>query len=119
MPLSGIKADIGYTPAAKAMHWLVVALLFCQYAIAWSMPHIGRDTKPERMISLHFSFGVLILLVLAVGLPGAGPMANRGRCPASHPGSCGARAQFIMCFTCSWLCFRSWGGRTPHSAAST
>jgi len=62
------KTDVGYTPAAKALHWLVVALLFCQYSIAWTMPDIGRDTKPDRMINLHFSFGVLILLVIAIRL---------------------------------------------------
>ena len=62
------KPDAGYTPLAKALHWLMVALLFCQYAIAWTMPHIGRDTKPDRLINLHLSFGVLILLVLAIRL---------------------------------------------------
>jgi cytochrome b561 len=62
------ETDAGYTPVAKALHWLVVALLCCQYALAWAMPHIGRDTKPDRIINLHFSFGVLILLVLAVRL---------------------------------------------------
>jgi cytochrome b561 len=62
------KTDVGYTPAAKALHWLVVVLLSCQYAIAWTMPNIGRNTKPDRMISLHSSIGVLILLVLAVRL---------------------------------------------------
>lgn len=61
-------AEVGYTPLAKALHWLVVALLFCQYALAWTMPHIGRNTKPDRLIDLHFSVGVLILLVIAVRL---------------------------------------------------
>jgi cytochrome b561 len=60
------KRDGVYSPAAKALHWLVVALLFCQYSIAWTMPHIGRDTKPDRLIDLHFSFGVLILLVIVI-----------------------------------------------------
>ena len=59
---------IGYTPVAKLLHWLVVALLLCQYALAWTMPHIGRNTKPDRLIDLHFSFGVLILVVLAIRL---------------------------------------------------
>jgi cytochrome b561 len=62
------KTVVGYSSAAKTLHWLVVALLFCQYSIAWTMPHIGRDTKPDRMINLHFSFGVLILLVIAIRL---------------------------------------------------
>lgn len=61
-------AEVGYAPLAKALHWLVVALLFCQYALAWSMPHIGRNTRPDRLIDLHLSFGVLILLAVAVRL---------------------------------------------------
>jgi len=32
------------------------------------MPHIGRNAKPDRLIDLHFSFGVLILLMIAVRL---------------------------------------------------
>ena len=50
-----------YTPVAKLLHWLIVALLIAQYAVAWNMPHIGRNTTPDTLINLHFSFGVLIL----------------------------------------------------------
>jgi cytochrome b561 len=60
--------EVRYTPVAKALHWLVVALLVCQYAFAWTMPHIGRNTKPDRLIDLHLSFGVLILVVIVVRL---------------------------------------------------
>lgn len=58
----------GYTATAKALHWLVVLLLIVQYAIAWNMPHIGRNTVPNTIINLHFSFGVVILLALIVRL---------------------------------------------------
>ena len=30
------------------------------------MPHIGRNTPPSAVIDAHFSFGVLILIVMAV-----------------------------------------------------
>lgn len=68
MTFSGPTAAASYTPVAKLLHWLVVALLIAQYAVAWNMPHIGRDTKPDTIINLHFSFGVVILAVVLVRL---------------------------------------------------
>jgi cytochrome b561 len=57
-----------YTGLAKLLHWAIVVLLLIQFSIALTMPDIHRDTVPERMINLHFSFGVLILLVAIVRL---------------------------------------------------
>jgi cytochrome b561 len=54
----------GYGPVAKTLHWLVFALLAGQFAIAWTMPGIHGDTKPEGLIDLHLSVGVLIMLVV-------------------------------------------------------
>ena len=58
----------GYTPLARLLHWLVVALLIVQYVVAWTMPHIGRNTVPETLINLHFSLGALVLAVVVVRL---------------------------------------------------
>ncbi len=58
----------GYDAAAKTLHWLVVALVLTQFVIAWLMPGIGRNTKPGLLINLHFSFGVVILAVMAIRL---------------------------------------------------
>lgn len=58
----------GYTPAAKFLHWLIVALLIAQFIFAWTMPHIGRSTPVTTLISLHFTFGVIILAVAVVRL---------------------------------------------------
>jgi|SRR6185437_240232 cytochrome b561 len=58
----------GYSGLAKLLHWTIVVLLFMQFSIALTMPEIHRDTVPERMINLHFSFGLLILLVAIVRL---------------------------------------------------
>jgi len=58
----------GYTPVARLLHWLVVALLIVQYVVAWTMPHIGRNTVPETLINLHFSLGALVLAVVVVRL---------------------------------------------------
>ena len=68
MALYNSNAGIGYTPTAKLLHWLVVLLLIIQYSIGWTMPHIGRNTVPETFINLHFSVGVVILLVLIARL---------------------------------------------------
>jgi cytochrome b561 len=58
----------GYTAAAKILHWLILALLLVQFAIAWTMPHIGRNTRPGTLINLHFSIGIVILAVVIVRL---------------------------------------------------
>ena len=57
-----------YSATAKALHWLVAALLAAQYVTAWLLPHIGRHTPPSAVIDLHFSLGVVILLVMLVRL---------------------------------------------------
>ena len=58
----------GYSSAAKTLHWLIVALLVAQYIFAWTMPHIGRNTPVTTLISLHFTFGVMILGVAIIRL---------------------------------------------------
>ena len=58
----------GYTGTAKALHWLIVALLVAQFIVAWTMPHIGRNTPVTTLISLHFNFGMIVLLVAVVRL---------------------------------------------------
>jgi cytochrome b561 len=63
-----VSAPTGYTEVAKLLHWLVAILLCIQYAIAWNLPHFGRDTPMNTVISLHFSFGLLILCVLFIRL---------------------------------------------------
>ena len=56
----------GYDAVAKALHWLVVALLGAEFIIGWTMPDIRRGTKPEGLISLHVSFGLPILFVIVL-----------------------------------------------------
>jgi cytochrome b561 len=55
-----------YSPVAKGLHWLVVALVVIQFGTALAMPDIGPHTAPTTAINLHFSFGVTILLVMAI-----------------------------------------------------
>jgi cytochrome b561 len=62
----GSMTQAGYSSTAKTLHWLIVGLLVAQYIFAWTMPHIGRNTPVTTLISLHFTFGVMILAVAIV-----------------------------------------------------
>jgi cytochrome b561 len=55
------RASSTYDRAAKALHWLIVALLSIQFVTALLLPDIKVDTVPDTVINLHFSFGILIL----------------------------------------------------------
>jgi cytochrome b561 len=65
---SGAPRGSRYRPAAKALHWLIVLLVTVEFAIAILMPEIHRDTPISTLINLHFSFGLLIVAVMAVRL---------------------------------------------------
>jgi len=54
-----------YSAGAKALHWLVAALVAAQFAVAWTMPDIHRGTPQGGLIDLHLSLGLLLLLVVA------------------------------------------------------
>lgn len=62
------NAKPGYTGTAKVLHWLIVVLLIAQFIVAWTMPHIGRNTPVTTLISLHFTIGMVILFVAVVRL---------------------------------------------------
>jgi cytochrome b561 len=68
MESNASKAEVGYTSTAKLLHWLVLVLLIVQFTLAWTMPHIGRNTVPETLINLHFSFGIVVLAVVIIRL---------------------------------------------------
>jgi hypothetical protein len=53
------KGMTNYIGTAKALLCTILALLIVQFALAWTMPHIGRDTPVTTLISLNFSVGVL------------------------------------------------------------
>jgi cytochrome b561 len=58
----------GYTALAKILHWTIGILLAAQFIVAWTMPHIGRDTQPDTIINLHLTLGVTALAVAVVRL---------------------------------------------------
>jgi cytochrome b561 len=55
-----------YGTTAKVFHWLIVALLLVQYPIGWFMPDIHRDMKPGAAMTLHISFGTVILMLIVM-----------------------------------------------------
>jgi len=59
------RSAAGYGPAARALHWLIAGLVVAQFVVSWLMPHIGRNTRPGPLINLHFSLGILIVVVMA------------------------------------------------------
>src|SRR5471032_2343419 len=61
-------ASPGYSSTAKVLHWTIVVLLIAQFIFAWTMPEIHRNTPVTTLISLHFTFGIIILAVAAVRL---------------------------------------------------
>ncbi len=93
------RSATGYNATAKALHWLVVALLCVQFAVAWSMPHIGRNTRPETLINLHFTLGTIVLLVAIVRWI----WRLRYGAPSSPPGM--ARWQAIAASLVHWLLY--------------
>ena len=68
MTISAEAPGAGYSGTAKTLHWLVVLLLIAQFIFAWIMPDIRRDTPVTTLISLHFTFGIIILAVAIVRL---------------------------------------------------
>ena len=58
----------GYGGVAKSLHWLIVALLIVQFAVAWTMPDINPRTPPNALVDLHFSIGVTILFLATLQL---------------------------------------------------
>jgi len=60
--------QVRYSGVAKSLHWLILVLLIVQFAIAWTMPQIGRGSVPTGLIGWHLSVGVAILAVMIVRL---------------------------------------------------
>lgn len=57
-----------YGTPAKILHWLIVALLLVQYPLGWLMPNIRRGMVPGAAMNLHISFGLIVLLLIALRL---------------------------------------------------
>jgi len=62
------STPVTYGRTAKTMHWVVAALVAGQFVISYLMPHVGAKTTPGTLLNLHFSFGVVILVAMAIRL---------------------------------------------------
>ncbi len=61
-----MTSRLHYGATAKALHWLIVALLLVQYPIGWLMPDIHRGQQPGVGMTLHVSFGLVILTLIVL-----------------------------------------------------
>ena len=66
--ISSTQPKAAYDPVAQGFHWLVLALLAVQFAVAWTMPDITKDTPDTGLVAWHLSVGLTILLVMALRL---------------------------------------------------
>jgi cytochrome b561 len=66
--MSNVTSNDTYGLVAKTFHWLIVLLLAAQYLVGWLMPHIGRNTRAEGIVSWHLSIGAAILFAITLRL---------------------------------------------------
>jgi cytochrome b561 len=59
-----MTASANYGTTARALHWLIVALLLVQYLVGWFMPDIHRGMQPGAPMFLHVSVGMTILALI-------------------------------------------------------
>ena len=62
--MNDVPARERYSGVARFLHWIIVLLVVAQFAIAWTMPEIGRGTTPTGLIAWHLSVGATILGVM-------------------------------------------------------
>jgi hypothetical protein len=55
-----------YSPVAKFLHWLIVALIAIQLALGWLMPEARHAVPPDSLNNWHLSFGIVILAVIVI-----------------------------------------------------
>ena len=62
------STQLKYDPVAQGFHWLILGLLAVQFAVAWTMPDITKDTPDTGLVAWHLSVGLTILLVMLLRL---------------------------------------------------
>jgi cytochrome b561 len=78
-----MKRRLQYGTTAKAIHWLIVALLIVQYSIGWLMPDV-HGGPPGAPMTLHISIGIaaLALIVARLGWRVTHPVAPESSLPS-------------------------------------
>jgi cytochrome b561 len=59
-----------YSPAARALHWLTVLLVFAMFGLGVAMVYLVPDSDPwsHRLYNTHESLGVVILALMVLRL---------------------------------------------------
>ena len=57
-----------YNPFARALHWGIGLLIVVEFALAWLMPDVHRDTQPVGLIAWHIGVGTSILALMLLRL---------------------------------------------------
>ena len=55
-----------YSPLAKSLHWIVALLIYVNFAIGFYMHSLGFSIARARLIGIHKSIGVIILMLAIV-----------------------------------------------------
>jgi len=105
-----------YSPVAKSLHWLVVALIATQLALGWLMPGAKRTTPPDVLNNWHMSIGLIILAVIVIRVlwrifagtptPEAGPRWQVAAAETAH------RLLYVLVFA---LLFSGWCNAVAHN----
>jgi cytochrome b561 len=61
-----MKDNVDYSATAKFLHWLPVILIAIEFPLGWLMPPTGRHQIPSASVNLHFSIGMMILILFTV-----------------------------------------------------
>ncbi len=56
-----------YTALAKSLHWLIAALIFVMFPLAWTMGDFSGIQK-FKLYNLHKSIGITILALMTLRL---------------------------------------------------
>ena len=87
-----------YTAAAKFLHWLIAALIFVMFPLAWTMGDFS-DIQKFKLYNLHKSIGITILALATLRLFWrsfhAAPVL-----PGSVPRRCQERGRAMSATTC-------------------
>jgi cytochrome b561 len=94
-----------YTGVAKALHWLLAALIFGQIAFGWYLQSVPRKTPARTVyVNLHKSTGLTLGLLVLVRL-GWRLTHKAPPLPASVPGweRAAARTSHVALYACMLL----------------
>jgi cytochrome b561 len=58
--------NVEYHAIAKILHWFPLVLIAVQFPLGWLMPPTGRDEIPSASVNLHFTIGMVLLIVFTL-----------------------------------------------------